>query len=185
MKQTFQLLLLLFFVVVFSKNTAFAQSNDLRLVFIRHAEKPVKGDNLTCQGLNRSRMLPAVIVTKFGIPAFTFVPGLGLGDSTKHARMFQTVVPLAAKYNLAINSVHKQKDPMGLIADLLTKNGTVLIAWEHSGIPAIIRALGISRDDLIWPDDDYDSIWMVTFKDGKPLFVKDKEGLKPGTECNF
>lgn len=185
MKQTFKLVVLLLFIVVFNKSAALAQSNDLRLVFIRHAEKPVKGDNLTCQGLNRSRMLPAVIVTKFGIPAFTFVPGLGLGDSTKHARMFQTVVPLAAKYNLAINSGHKQKDPMGLTADLLTKNGTVLIAWEHSGIPAIIRALGISRDDLIWPDDDYDSIWIVTFKDGKPLFAKDKEGLKPGTECNF
>lgn len=185
MKKTLSHLVLLLFIAVLSQSAVRAQSNNLRLVFIRHAEKPLHGDNLTCQGLNRSRMLPAVIVAKFGIPAFTFVPGLGLGDSTKHARMFQTVIPLAAKYNLTINSGHKQKDPQGLVADLLTRNGTVLISWEHSGIPAIIRALGISRDDLIWPDDDYDSIWIVTFAAGKPSFTKDKEGLKPSAECNF
>ncbi len=130
-------------------------------------------------------MLPAVIVAKFGVPEFTFVPGLGLGDSTKHARMFQTVVPLAARYNLVINSSHKQKDPIGLTTDLLTRKGTVLICWEHSGIPAIISALGINRNDLIWPDDDYDSIWIVTFKQGKPSFTKDKEGLQPSSGCDL
>lgn len=48
---------------------------------------------------------------------------------------------------------------------------------------SIIHALDIS-DNLIWPDDAYDSIWIVTFKNGKAVLTKDKEGLMPAVKCN-
>jgi hypothetical protein len=101
-----------------NSSVAQAQSADLKVVFIRHAEKPLKGDNLNCQGLNRSAELSAVIHAKFGVPAYTFVPAIGLGEATKHSRMFQTIVPLAAKYNLIINSNRQEKDSLGMAADL-------------------------------------------------------------------
>jgi len=160
-------------------------SNDLKIVFIRHAEKPLKGDNLTCEGLNRSLKLPAVITAKFGIPAFIFVPGLGLGEATKHARMFETIVPLAVKYNLVVNSSRAQKDSLGLAADLKSRSGVVLVAWEHGGIAPVVRALGIEDAGLKWPDDDYDSIWVVTFKNGEAVLTKDKEGIVPAVGCAF
>jgi len=123
--------LLLFFVLgcnffTFAQNTTI---NNLKLVFIRHAEKPEKGDNLTCQGLNRALLLPKLLKDKFGIPAFIFVPSLGLGESTKHARMFETIAPFAMKYNLAINTSHREKDSIAMATDLKSKNGTILIVW--------------------------------------------------------
>lgn len=157
----------------------------LKIVIIRHGEKPLKGDNLTCQGLNRSNLLPAVIKAKFGVPDYVFVPGLGLGETTKHSRMFQTIIPLVAKYNLTVNSSHAEKDADQIAADLKAKTGTVLLCWEHKAIAPIAKALGINTDGLIWPDDDYDSIWIVTFKNGVAVLTKDKEGLKPAADCNF
>src|SRR5216683_2463627 len=79
-------------------------SDDLRIVLIRHAEKPPKGYNLTCQGLNRSLQLSSLLYTRFGLPVSTYVPTMAQGDSTKHARMFQTVVPFASKYNLILTT---------------------------------------------------------------------------------
>lgn len=162
-----------------------AQSADLKIVFIRHAEKPVKGDNLNCQGINRSLKLPAVITAKFGVPANIFVPALGLGEATKHARMFQTIVPLAAKYNLTVNSTRTERDSLGLAADLKSRTGVILVVWEHGGITPIVRSLGVKQDNLKWPDDDYDSIWVVTFKNGVASLLRDKENIDPGKDCNF
>ncbi|WP_448702397.1 histidine phosphatase family protein [Mucilaginibacter sp. AW1-3] len=174
---------LLFTAVLISLvNMVSAQSNNLKLVFIRHGEKPLEGSNLTCQGLNRALKLPAVINEKFGVPAFLFVPGLGLGETTKHARMFQTIAPLAMQYNLPINSSHAEKDFDAIAADLKSRKGTVVITWEHKAIAGIVKALGVD-EALTWPDDDYDSIWIVTFNNGKAQFTKDKENIKPATGC--
>jgi hypothetical protein len=165
--------------------SAKAQTAGLKIVFIRHGEKPLKGDNLTCQGINRSLKLPAVITSKFGVPAFVFVPGLGLGESTKHARMFETIVPLVSKYNLTVNSSRTEKDSLGMAADLKSRNGVVLVSWEHGGIAPIVRALGVTEAGLKWSDTDYDSIWIVTFNSGTAILTRDNEGIKPSADCNF
>jgi len=64
-----------------------AQKKQLKLVFIRHAEKPASGNNLSCQGLNRSMMLPAVLAKKFGEANYIYIPALKLGNSTSWSRM--------------------------------------------------------------------------------------------------
>ena len=157
-------------------------AGDLKVILIRHGEKPEKGGNLTCRGLNRSLQLPSVIQRKFGVPDFTYVPALKMGDKTSHSRMFETVIPLAVKYNLAINSKFDEKDVKGLAAEIKTEKGTVLVVWEHSMIPGLVHALGIS-DDLNWPGEDYDSIWIVTYSNGIATLTKDKEGIVPSDEC--
>jgi hypothetical protein len=156
--------------------------SDLKIVFIRHGEKPEKGGNLTCKGLNRSMMLPALITKKFGVPDFVYVPSLGLGEKTKHARMFETVIPLAAKYNLDINNKFEEKDSAGIANDIKTKKGTVLVVWEHGAIGSILHALGVQYAAK-WAADDYDTIYIITFKDGKPVVTTDKEGLNPSDDC--
>lgn len=185
MKKTISIAGILLALTIMVVYTASAQSNDLKVVFIRHGEKPVKGDNLNCQGLNRAMKLPAVLFAKFGIPAFTFVPAIGLGESTKHSRMFQTIMPMAAKYNLTINSSHQERDSLAIAADLKSRTGTVLILWEHKGIAPIVKSLGIKDDNLKWPDNDYDSIWIVTFKDGIASLTKDREAINPAEGCEF
>ncbi len=152
---------------------------------IRHGEKPADGNNLTCQGLNRSLQLPAIIKNKFGVPNYVYVPAPGSGESTKRARMFQTATPLAVKFDLDINTSYGQKNPEKLADDIKNKKGTVLLIWEHNAIIDIAEALGVKQTGLNWPNDDYDSIWIVTFPKGVATLTKDKEGIKPSANCNF
>jgi hypothetical protein len=155
----------------------------VRIVIIRHGENPSKGDNLNCQGLNRSLQLPAVLYSKFGIPDYTYVPSMGHDSATKHARMYQTVIPMSVKYNLRINSQYDEKDSSNLAADIKSKNGTVLLVWDHKAIPSIVRALGVKSFSLKWNDKDFDSIWIITINKGAATFSTDKEGLLPGLNC--
>jgi hypothetical protein len=178
--------LLLLFNTLFSIY-AYCQTggDDLKVVLIRHAEKPAKGYNLTCQGVNRSRQLPDVLYSRFGIPVATYIPRLDQGDTTKHARMFQTIVPFASKYNLIIDSKYEEDDSTGLAKEIGDKKGTVLVVWEHKRIISIARALGVKDERLHWSDEDYDSIWIVTFHNGAATLTKEKEGLKPDAACAF
>ncbi len=155
---------------------------DLKIVFIRHAEKPEKGNNLTCKGLNRSLLLPALIKKKFGVPDFVYVPTLTMGEKTKHTRMFETVAPLADKYNLNIDTQFEETDSTGIANDIKAKKGTILVVWEHKAINPIIHALGIQYN-LQWGSEDYDSIIIITFKDGKVTVKMDSEGLNPSDDC--
>ena len=134
-----------------------ASDKGLTLIFIRHAEKPEKGSNLSCKGLDRSLQLPSVIKDKFGIPDHIYVPALKMGDKTSHARMFETAIPLAVKYNLAIHSKYDEKDSIGLISELKQMRGTILVIWEHSMLATLVHQLGLT-EQLNWPGDDYDSI---------------------------
>jgi hypothetical protein len=156
--------------------------DNLKIVIIRHGEKPEKGGNLTCRGLNRSLQLPKVIAAKFGVPDYTYVPTIKMADKTSHARMFETVIPMAVKYNLTINSAFDEKDVAGLAIDLRKKKGTVLVVWEHSGIASLAHELGVA-DQLTWPSDDFDSIWIINYNNGKLTFLKDKEDLTLSDDC--
>ena len=182
--KTYAIFIFCFFI--FRSNT-YAQSTPepLKVVIIRHGEKPIIGDNLNCQGLNRATMIPSMIVSKFGVPSFSYVPALGMDSSTKHARMFQTITPLAVKYNLTVNSQFNGKDSSGLVSDILKKHGTVLVVWDHKSIVSIIHAFGIKNASLKWLDTDFDSIWIITFINGSAVLTKDRENLRPGTECKY
>ncbi len=158
--------------------------NSLKIVIIRHGEKPDDGDNLSCQGINRSLQLPKVLNAKFGTPAHTYVPSLGLGKSTSHSRMFQTVTPTAVKYNLKINSEFGEKDYANTAQDVLKKKNTVLMVWEHSAIQDLAKALGVDNPPD-WKGSDFDSIWIITYPKGKATLSLDKEGLTPSAECPF
>lgn len=155
-----------------------------RVIIIRHGEKPASGDNLSCQGLNRAMQLSNVLYAKFKLPDYVFVPSIKNGKSTSSARMYQTIVPFAAKYNLNIDSKYRVDDVQHLAASISKKSGSILVVWEHNAIPAIVQALGVKNATLKWKGDDFDSIWIITFKNGKPVLSFDEEGLHPSPACN-
>jgi hypothetical protein len=161
---------------------AAAQSSDLRVVLIRHGEKPLKGGGLTCQGENRSKLLVPLLYSKFGVPGVIYVPNKGKGD-TKRSRMYLTILPFAEKYRLPVNSDFHEDELKAMGKEIRQKHGTVLVVWEHSGIEDIARKLGVTEDHLHWKDDDYDSIWIVRWVNGQATLTKDHEGLRPGMNC--
>jgi hypothetical protein len=156
----------------------------LRVIIVRHGEKPEDGDQLSCEGQNRALKLPEILVAKYGKPGATFVPALGLGASTSHARMFQTVAPFAIKYNLPINTRFDEKDAAGVATDVLARQGTVLMVWEHSMIPELAKQLGVASPPK-WKGRDFDTIWVITYADGVASLAIDREGITPGTECTY
>jgi hypothetical protein len=159
-------------------------SDNLNIAIIRHAEKPIKGDNLSCQGQNRALQLAAVLHQKFNIPAAIYVPSLKSDDETKHSRMFQTITPFAIKYNVAINSKYSADENEKIIKSVLKKHGTILMVWEHSAIQSLASSLGV-KSPPEWTDTDFDSIWLVNYSHGKAQLTMDKEGLNPSAECNY
>ena len=170
--------------ISFSSVGRTSPDEDLKIIIIRHGEKPENGNNLSCQGENRALQLPTVLYQKFNKPDFTFVPLLELGKSTKHARMFQTVTPFAIKYDLAVNSEFDEKDYKKIAAHVMKKTGTVLMVWQHSAIPPLAEELGVNNPPA-WKDKDFDSIWIITFKGGKASLSMDKENITPSPECNY
>jgi hypothetical protein len=177
--------MLIILSVFFISEKAIAQHKDLKLIFIRHAEKPNKGDNLNCQGFNRSMLLPSLLFKKFGKPMNVYIPSLKLGAVTKHMRMLQTISPFAVKYDLSLNSEFDVGDSKGIGKSLLAERGTVLIVWEHQRIIPILQLLGVNTEGLTWRDDDFDTIWVVTFSNGRALMTPDREMLSPPPGCAF
>jgi hypothetical protein len=153
-----------------------------RIIIIRHGEKPDKGDNLSCKGLNRALQLPDILYKKFGVPEKIYTPTPNFGGSTGVVRMYQTIMPFAIKYNLKINTKYDVKDYEKLVDALKKQNGTVLLVWEHKAISKIIKALGIAGKEN-WDDNDFDSIWIVNYHNGTPVLTKDRENINPTNEC--
>lgn len=183
MKKIFWILPSLVFVFICCHNSSGQQSSSLlkKVIIIRHGEKPDQGDNLSCQGLNRALQLPDVLNKKFGTPNYIFVPAISGGKKTSTARMYQTIVPFAIKYNLTINSNYDVSDTKGLVANVLKKEGTVLLVWEHKHIDNILKEFGLTASK--WADDDFDSIIIIDFQNGKATVTRDKEGLNPAANC--
>jgi hypothetical protein len=159
-------------------------SNNLKVVIIRHGEKPKDGDNLSCQGQNRALQLANVLHQKFNIPDAIFIPALKSDSFTKHSRMFQTISPFAIKYNLPINSKYNADENEKIAKSVFKKEGIVLMVWEHSAIKALTATLGVD-DTPQWDDADFDSIWIINYQDGKAKLSVDKEGINPSEECSY
>jgi hypothetical protein len=156
----------------------------LKVVIIRHGEKPADGDNLSCQGQNRAMQLPAVLAAKIGKPDYTYVPALKTDKATTHSRMFQTVTPFAVKYNLTINSKYGGNDFADISNSVFKKSGTVLMVWNHSEIPDLASALGVENPPH-WADADFDGIWVISYSEGKAKLTAEQEGLSPTENCSF
>ena len=163
----------------------------LRVIIIRHGEKPEEGDNLSCAGLNRALALPTVLNRLLPTPPdYTYVPLIGTDSrATSTSRMFQTVTPYAVQHNLIVNSDYVVDNAAGLAKALRHKRGTVLLVWEHDNIPEIAKKLGI-KDPQEWPDADFDSIWTIAFSGGgakgkakHPALTKSRENIQPPTTC--
>ena len=161
-----------------------APDNNLRVMIIRHGEKSLTGDNLSCQGENRALLLPGVLLRKFSVPNYIYVPSIRQKMSESHGRMLETIIPLAVKYDLSINSEYAQDAYTDIAAQVLHKSGIVLMVWEHDAIPPLAAALGVINPPA-WKSKNFDGIWVITYNDGKASLSIDQQGLVPPLECRY
>lgn len=160
------------------------------VMIIRHAEKPVpegpdlgvtehgQSDptSLTVRGWQRAGGLcsffsnpPLPMEKPVSIVASGMVKKDGSGTRSK--RPSQTITPLARRLGLQPDVSHS-KGEEGLAADTIRTAATpVLVSWQHESIPSLAAAIvgseGVAPQS--WPDDDYDSIWVLQ-SDGEDVW---------------
>lgn len=184
MKQLLKILIAV--VIVFNAGECTSQTNNTgvqKVVIIRHGEKNDQGDNLSCKGLNRSLLLPAVLYNKYKLPDKIFVPSVNNGKSASQLRMLETITPFAIKYNINIDTKYDVDDAKDLADAVLKTKGYALIIWEHKNIHDVAKALGVNDKGIKWDDNDFDSIWVIDFKNGKGTLTMDKENINPPDAC--
>jgi hypothetical protein len=92
----------------------------------------------------------------------------GTAPHSKSLRPQHTVLALADFLGQGLVLSHPKGDEDALVADVLSRNGTVLIAWEHEAIPAIANRI-LGNDTTCpqkWPGDRFDLLWVFNHTGG-------------------
>ncbi|PKV83720.1 hypothetical protein BX283_1227 [Streptomyces sp. TLI_146] len=172
---------------------------DTTIMIIRHGEKPGRGErgrnesgqrdkkSLTERGWQRAKALPGLFVVAPGRAApllprpATLFAAADTGPHSGAHRMRQTVAPLAEALHERVNVSIAESQESALAAAALAAPAPVLICWEHSRIPDIVRALGAGDCGApkAWPER-FDLVWVFTRRAGRWSFRAAAQGLLAG-----
>ncbi len=173
-----------------------------KIMLIRHAEKPNTDgsgslgiaatgqpdpESLTVYGWQRAGALAQLFSQAAMLresqysalvqPAQLFASALGKGSPSQ--RPAETLTPLAGRLGLTIKTPYAktQTDLLGqMLGSAARRGGTqgaVLVAWEHTQIPGLARAI-TGQAELIpakWPADRFDLIWVLDWHAGSKRFA--------------
>jgi hypothetical protein len=173
-------------------------------MIIRHAEKPqddgsdagvspagvADPEDLTVRGWQRSGALVRFFAPSGGrfSQAGIVTPGVIFASEvarhSKSLRPQHTVGALAEFIGQPLVLDHPKGDEVGLVADVLSRGGVVLIAWEHEAIPGIANQI-IGNDTACpqkWPGDRFDVVWIFDSTGGAGgwAFTQVTQQLLPG-----
>jgi broad specificity phosphatase PhoE len=141
----------------------------LKIMLIRHAEKPegssvlgVKEDgthgqhSLVVQGWQRAGALVAYFsaptLAEIAVPTYLYASSVDL-------RPIETITPLARRLGVTADQTFAVGDEAALVASITSRDGVVLVAWEHKHIPLIADHL-TSHAPQTWPGDRFDVVWI-------------------------
>ncbi|WP_405677301.1 hypothetical protein OG239_36010 [Streptomyces sp. NBC_00868] len=169
---------------------------DALIMVIRHAEKPYAGDwgrdeegeddpgSLARRGWRRaaelSRLFPPARGSALPRPGAVFAAG---GKVAAPARCRQTVAALATALRTPVRADFAVGAEPALAHAALAAPMPVLVCWEHTGIPRLVRALGaheVVGVPAAWPPDRYDLVWQFTRGRGRWSFRELPQHLLPG-----
>lgn len=151
------------------------------VMIIRHGEKPEDDAlgvdangapdeaSMTDQGWARAHGLADLLDPTHGDPR----PGLarpvtiyaaGATDEGRGQRTRETVLPLAERLGVPVNTRYGKGDEEDLVEHVVAEPGPTLISWQHGEIPDIVEAFGTvtPQPPSEWPDDRFDVVWVLT-----------------------
>jgi hypothetical protein len=171
------------------------------IMIIRHGEKPLgpgPPDGVTMDGVPDPESLTPVGWARAGALVPLFAPpagptGRGLarptavfasnrsGPAGGSAREEETVIILAARLGVELNTDYGAGEEDRLVGALALCPGPALVCWKHDLIPAIANGLGDVSPAVprAWPEDRFDLVW---------VFVRTHEGVRgarPGPRYAF
>ena len=142
-------------------------------------------ESLTVRGWQHAGSLAAIFAAagahpdkaSLGQPTHIFAAGVGkkrvkgadgktVTVGSHSQRPLQTVTEMAARLGLEPDTTHTRGEEAALAADAVSRDGTVLICWQHEDIPAIGRAIAGADAGVpdTWPGDRYDLVWVFDRK---------------------
>lgn len=148
-----------------------------QIIFIRHAEEHSKAglteqgapddQSLTVRGWQRAGALARFFTAQDAVvprPDVVYASRVTAGSESR--RPGQTVSPLVALCTttgrLEYVDTFAKPQTADLAADILTRDGTVLVCWEHSKIVECIAALPQPpKTPAEWPGERYDLLWCL------------------------
>ncbi|XYD09105.1 histidine phosphatase family protein [Methylobacterium sp. NMS12] len=167
-----------------------------RILIIRHAEQHgapgIDSDgrldehSLTVRGWQRAgALIPFFLSGGALVPTPDAIFTSAVAPGSESRRPQQTVAPLHAvlreRGEVAYDERFTKPETEALMAEVMTRGGTVLIAWEHSCIPACVAALrdapSVPSD---WPDDRYDLVWSLERRGSRWTFTQIAQRLLVG-----
>ena len=153
-----------------------------KIMVMRHAEKPAKDGapyGVTLEGERNKESLQPRGWQRAGALANLFTPTNGRIQDAALAkpqflyaskplrrkgsrRPMETITPLAEKLAIRINSHYERSDVEGVIEEIFSCRGVVLVCWQREYIPQIgAHILGTERGvPRLWPEDRFDMIWV-------------------------
>ena len=168
-----------------------------QVIFIRHAEKPDYGPELSAQGFKRADALvnffrtnPAV--TRYGTPVAIFAAAPKNDDSS--VRSIQTVTPLAKALRLTINADLTKGQTSKLVRAIMENPAydgkMVLVCWQHEKLVEAAQTLAeyggaaqavYNAIPAVWPAAAFDRAWVLDLTGGKVVSFKNvPQRLLPG-----
>lgn len=170
-----------------AQSTGIAGAPPATVYLIRHAEKLTDGRmDLSAKGFERAKVLAQVFVPVEGsgrvgltAPQVLFATHV----SAHSNRPVETLTPLAEALHLPINSGFLNDDYGKLAAELLSgryAGKVVLVAWHHGKIPQLATALGAQPPYTPWPEEQFDRIWRVDWREGTVVVTDLPQGLLQG-----
>jgi len=158
-----------------------------QVIFLRHAEKPDSGTELSERGRARAQALatlfthdPRVLEHGPAVAVFVMKPA-----KYSSIRAVETMFPTGQALHVPLKNNYFREDIDGLAHALLNpkkyNGGTVIVCWEHNQIPEMLKALGWTEGPPRWRDQDYDRLWILDLEAGKPVRFRDlPQRLLPG-----
>ncbi len=153
-------LLFLMFAAAGSIQEASAQSRNVTILLVRHAEKAdatSQDPELSAEGKQRAERL----VKRIG----KFRPGAFY--STNYKRTRDTLAPLAAKRKKEVQ-IYDARKPQDLMDQIMkSKTKRFVVAGHSNTVPGLANL--ISKKELFknLDDSEYSVIWLLRMKDGK------------------
>ena len=139
------------------------------MIFVRHAEKalvPVDNPGLSPAGELRAAELARQLVDA------DVVAGIDAIYSTPYRRTVETAQPVADALGLEVDFYSPDDDDETVVDGMVAAHkGRIILVVGHSNtLPALIAALGASKNVPPIADDEYDNIYLISI----PWFGKTK-----------
>ncbi|MGI9262724.1 MAG: phosphoglycerate mutase family protein, partial [Woeseiaceae bacterium] len=139
------------------------------MIFVRHAEKalmPVDDPGLSAEGELRAAELARQLVDA------DVVAGIDAIYSTSYRRTVETAQPIADALGIPINRYSPDDDDEDVVNAMVRDHkGKIILVVGHSNtVPALIAALGASKNVPPIAEMEYDNIYLISI----PWFGKTK-----------